>query len=150
MVTGKTAAEEWDDSSSVVSSADTNVSLPRVHHRIDSRVNQCVEGNSPSTSALEYRASAQKANQTDKEVTDARVRAERQQEDQRRAEDRAFEQARLMNDRKKEDEAKAARRLKEDHVRQDERNRENELAVASDRAEKSLYRRDFQQRFYRR
>ncbi|GAV08509.1 hypothetical protein RvY_18191 [Ramazzottius varieornatus] len=93
MVTGKTAAEEWDDSSSVVSSADTNVSLPQVHHRIDSRVNQ------------------------------------RQQEDQRRAEDHALEEARLMNDRRKEDEAKANPRFKEDRVRQDERNRENELAV---------------------
>ncbi|GAV02861.1 hypothetical protein RvY_13373 [Ramazzottius varieornatus] len=64
MVTGKTTAEEWDDSSSVVSSADTNVSLPRVHHRIDSRDNQHVEGNSPSTSAPEYRVPAQNANQS--------------------------------------------------------------------------------------
>ncbi|GAU93532.1 hypothetical protein RvY_05458 [Ramazzottius varieornatus] len=53
-----------------------------------------------------------------------------------------------MNDRSKEDQAMAARRLKEDRVRQDERNRENKLTAASDRAEKSLYRRDFQQRFY--
>ncbi|GAU96108.1 hypothetical protein RvY_07598 [Ramazzottius varieornatus] len=86
----------------------------------------------------------------DKEVGDARIRAEHQQEDQRRAEDRALEEARVMNDRRKEDDAKAARRLNEDRVRQDERNRENELAAASYRAEKSLYRRDFQQRFYRR
>ncbi|GAV05120.1 hypothetical protein RvY_15296 [Ramazzottius varieornatus] len=55
-----------------------------------------------------------------------------------------------MNDRRKVDEATAARRLNKDRVRQDERNRENELAAASDRAERSLYRRDFQQRFYRR
>ncbi|GAV04237.1 hypothetical protein RvY_14547 [Ramazzottius varieornatus] len=150
MVTGKTAAEEWDDSSSVVSSTDTNVSLPRVHHRFERRVNQHVEGHSPSTSAPEYRPSAQKANQTDKVVRDARMRVEHQHEDQRRAEDRAVKEARVMNDRRKENEAKAARRLNEDRVRQDQRNRENELAAASYRAEKSLYCRDFQQRFYRR
>ncbi|GAU92795.1 hypothetical protein RvY_04832-2 [Ramazzottius varieornatus] len=35
----------------------------------------------------------------DKEVRDTRVRAERRQEDQRRAEEYAFEDARVMNDR---------------------------------------------------
>ncbi|GAU95170.1 hypothetical protein RvY_06837 [Ramazzottius varieornatus] len=114
MVTGKTAAEECGDSSSVVSSADTNVSLPRVHHRIDSRVDQRVEGNSPSTAAPEYRASDHKAKQN-----------------QRHAEDRALEEACLMNDRRKEDEAEAAGRLNEDRVWLEERNRENELAAAS-------------------
>ncbi|GAV08796.1 hypothetical protein RvY_18439 [Ramazzottius varieornatus] len=56
MVTGKTAAEEWDDSSSVVSSADTNVSLPRVHHRIDNRVNHVEHTLNGGQNAPEARA----------------------------------------------------------------------------------------------
>ncbi|GAU96107.1 hypothetical protein RvY_07597 [Ramazzottius varieornatus] len=76
MVTGKTAAEEWDNSSSVVSSADANVSLPRVHDRIDSRVNQHVEGNRPSTSAPEYRPPAQEAKQSERSLCELDCRSQ--------------------------------------------------------------------------